>query len=157
MFTVGDQIVHPMHGAGVIDGVVRKRICGEERDYYILKLPVGDMVVLVPVVGCESIGVRPVMSAADANELLEQFPKITTEMTQSWNKRYRENMEKIKSGDMLAVAAVVKGLMCRDSERGLSTGERKMLHTAKQIMISELVIALNADYNQIELKLSNLI
>ena len=65
--------------------------------------------------------------------------------------------QKIKSGDMLAVAAVVKGLMCRDSERGLSTGERKMLHTAKQIMISELVIALNADYNQIELKLSSLI
>lgn len=71
-------------------------------------------------------------------------------MTQNWNKRYRENMDLLKSGDLLKVAAVVKGLICRDNERGLSTGERKMLHSAKQILISELVIAMSADYAQIE-------
>ena len=78
-------------------------------------------------------------------------------MTQNWNKRYRENMEKIKSGNLLEVGEVVKGLMCRDLERGLSTGERKMLHSAKQILISELVVALDTDYEHVEQKLSSAI
>ena len=76
-------------------------------------------------------------------------------MTQNWNKRYRENMDKIKSGNLLEVSEVVKGLMCRDVERGLSTGERKMLHSAKQILISELVIALDTNYGQIEEELTS--
>ena len=151
LFVIGDYIVHPMHGAGVIENIVSRRISGDERDYYVLKLPVGDMVVMVPVDGCESIGVRPVVGILDA------FPDIEVSMTQNWNKRYRENMEKIKSGNLLEVGEVVKGLMCRDLERGLSTGERKMLHSAKQILISELVIALDTDYEHVEQKLSSAI
>ena len=154
MFAVGDYIVHPMHGAGIIESIVSKRINGDEREYYILKLPVGDMVVMVPVQGCEAIGVRPVISRDEAVGILEAFPKIVTSETQNWNKRYRENMDKIKSGNLLEVGKVVKSLMCRDTERGLSTGERKMLHSAKQILISELVIALDLDYEQIEKQLS---
>ena len=153
MFVIGDHIVHPMHGAGVIENIVSRRISGDERDYYVLKLPVGDMVVMVPVDGCESIGVRPVISYDEAVAILDAFPKIEITMTQNWNKRYRENMDKIKSGNLLEVGEVVKGLMCRDLERGLSTGERKMLHSAKQIRISELVIALDTDDEQVEDKL----
>ena len=154
MFEIGDYIAHPMHGAGVIEGIVTKKINGAERDYYVLKLPVGDMVVMVPVEGCESIGVRAIISGSDARKVLDSFSGLEICITQNWNKRYRENMDKLKSGDLLEVASVVKGLMCRDNERGLSTGERKMLHSAKQILISELVIAMSSDYEQIEKELS---
>lgn len=154
MFSIGDYIAHPMHGAGVIDGIVSKRIDGADREYYVLKLPVGDMLVLVPVIGCENIGVRQIISADEARQLLAAFPGIDVSMTQNWNKRYRENMVKIKSGNPMDVAEVVKGLMARDSERGLSTGERRMLHSAKQILISEIVIALNLTYEQVELQLN---
>ena len=153
MFEIGDYIAHPMHGAGVIESIVTKRINGAERDYYVLKLPVGDMVVMVPVDGCESIGVRAIISDSDARKVLDSFSGLEICITQNWNKRYRENMDKLKSGDLLEVASVVKGLMCRDNERGLSTGERKMLHSAKQILISELVIAMSSDYEQIEKEL----
>lgn len=153
MFQIGDYIVHPMHGAGVIESVVTKKINGQQRDYYVLKLPVGDMVVMVPVAGCENIGVRSIISKSEAENIFESFKELEVSMTQNWNKRYRENMDKIKSGNLLDVASVVKGLMCRDNERGLSTGERKMLHSAKQILISELVIATEMDYDGVEQRL----
>ncbi len=150
VFAIGDYIAHPMHGAGVIDGVVTKKINGIERDYYVLRLPVGEMRVMVPVEGCEDIGVRPIIESNGAKAVLESFSAIEVSMTQNWNKRYRENMVKIKSGDLLEVATVVKGLMTRDRDKGLSSGERKMLHSAKQILISELVISLKSSYDQIE-------
>lgn len=150
MFAIGDYIAHPMHGAGVIDGVVSKKINGVERDYYVLRLPVGEMRVMVPVQGCEDIGVRPIIGSDIAKSVLDSFPCIEVTMTQNWNKRYRENLERIKSGNLLEVATVVKGLMVRDREKGLSSGERKMLHSAKQILISELVISLKSSYDQIE-------
>ena len=151
MFSIGDYIAHPLHGAGVIENIVSRRISGQQRDYYVLKLPVGDMVVMVPVLGCESIGVRSIISADEAERVMDAFKTIKVEMADNWNKRYRENMQRIKS---MSVASVVKGLMSRDSERGLSTGERKMLHSAKQILISELVVATKLDYDGIEKRLN---
>lgn len=150
MFAIGDYIAHPMHGAGRIDSIVKKKIDGAERDYYVLKLPVGEMKVMIPVQGCENIGVRPIISSSEAKKVLKTLQDIDVSMTQNWNKRYRENMVKIKSGNLVEVAEVVKGLMLRDIERGLSTGERKMLHSAKQIFISELVISLKKSYEDIE-------
>lgn len=154
-FRVGDRIAHPMHGAGVIDSVVSRKINGKERDYYVLKLPVGDMLVMIPVDTSAEIGVRPIVDAAEAEKILCSIPGIEIEMTQNWNKRYRENMLKIKSGNLLEVAAVVKGLMQRDKERGLSTGERKMLHSAKQILISEIVLSESASYEEVEERLNS--
>ena len=130
MFQVGDKIVHPMHGAGVIDSIVTKKVNGVVRDYYILKLPVGGMLVMIPTSNSEEIGVRPVVDKDEADRLIASIPDIEVDMTQNWNRRYRENMMRIKSGDLLEVAKVVKGLMLRDVDRGLSTGERKMLHSA---------------------------
>ena len=155
MFAIGDYIAHPMHGAGRIDSIVKKKIDGAEREYYVLKLPVGEMKVMIPVAGCENIGVRPIIGKDEANRVLDALRDIDISMTQNWNKRYRENMVKIKSGNLLEVAEVVKGLMLRDSERGLSTGERKMLHSAKQIFISELVISLQKSYEDIEALISS--
>jgi len=150
LFSVGEYISHPMHGAGMIENIVTKKIDGINREYYALKLPVGDMLVLVPVEGCENIGVREIISAEEAQKVLDAFPQIDVSMTQNWNKRYRENMLKIKSGKPMEVAEVVKGLMARDLERGLSTGERRMLHLSKQILFSEMVIALGRGFAEIE-------
>ena len=154
-FRVGDRIAHPMHGAGVIDEIVTKRINGKDRDYYALKLPAGDMLVLVPVETCEAIGVRPIVKPDEAEKIIGAIPALEVEMTSNWNKRYRENMLRIKSGDLLEVASVIKGLTRRDRERGLSTGERKMLHSAKQILISEIVLSESARYEEVEARLDS--
>ena len=146
VFQVGDKVVHPMHGAGVIESIVRKKMNGVTRDYYTLKLPAGSMLVLIPIDHTEEIGVRPVMDAAGADAVLAAMAGISADMTPNWSQRYRENMLRLKSGDLLEVARVVKGLMRRDMERGLSTAERKMLHSARQILISELVLSQDSSY-----------
>ena len=153
MFQVGDKIVHPMHGAGIVDSIVQKKVSGVVREYYILKLPVGGMMVMVPTEHCEEIGVRPIVPGEEAERIIEQLSSIQVEMTSNWNQRYRENMIRLKSGDLLEVARVIKGLVQREEERGLSTGERKMLHSAKQILISEVVLAQNARYDDVEARI----
>lgn len=152
-FHVGDQIVHPMHGAGTIDRIVTRRIHGVDRQYYELRLPAGEMRVMIPVENSEEIGIRPVMSEERAEQIWRLLPGLEVTMTQNWNRRYRENMLRIKSGDLLEVAKVVKGLIDRDHVRGLSTGERKMLHNAKQILISELVLSQHRSFEETETRL----
>lgn len=150
LFQVGDKIVHPMHGAGVVDGIEEKNVNGVMRSYYVLKLPVGGMMVMVPTENSEEIGVRPVINKDQGDQVIAAFGTIQVEMEQNWSRRYRENMIRLKSGDLLEVARVVKGLMLRDEARGLSNGERKMLHAAKQILISELVLSQSSSYEEIE-------
>lgn len=150
MFQIGDKVVHPMHGAGIVDSIVQKKVDGVMRDYYIMKLPSRSMVVMIPTENCEEIGVRPVVDQEQADRVLAAIPSIQVEMTANWNHRYRENMERMKSGDLLEVARVIKGLTVRDTKRGLSTGERKMLHSARQILISELVLSKSLSYEAME-------
>ncbi len=150
MFHVGDKIVHPMHGAGVIDSVVNKKVNGVVRDYYVLRLPVGGMMVMIPTENCAEIGVRPVVEPTEADKVIDALPAIEVECDPNWNRRNRENMTRLKSGDLLEVARVMKGLILRDGERGLSTGERKMLHSAKQILISEIALSESASYEEVE-------
>lgn len=154
MFHVGDKIVHPMHGAGVIDSIVTKKVNGVVRDYYILKLPVGGMLVMIPTENSQEIGVRPVMEPEQADRVIDAIPSIQVDADPNWNRRYRENMVRLKSGNLLEVARVVKGLILRDGERGLSTGERKMLHSAKQILISEIVLSESASYEEVERRIN---
>ena len=150
MFRIGDLVVHPMHGAGVIDDVVRERVAGSTKEYYVFKMPMGGLILKIPTENSQTIGIRKVISKAEADELLEAIPSIAVEHNANWNKRYQENLLRLKSGDLREVAQVIKGLMRRDTLRGLSTGERKMLHSAKQIMISELVLVLGSDYKSVE-------
>ncbi len=154
MFQVGDKIVHPMHGAGVVDSIVSKKVNGVVRDYYLLKIPVGGMLVMIPTTNSKEIGVRPVVNSAEADRIIASIPNIEVDMTANWNRRYRENMLRLKSGDLTEVARVVKGLALRDTDRGLSTGERKMLHSAKQILISELVLSQNTSYEDVEARIN---
>ena len=157
MFQVGDKIVHPMHGAGVIDGVVEKKVSQTTRSYYVLKLPMGGMTVMIPTDNCEEIGVRPVIDQSECDRVIAAFAEVEVEMDQNWNRRYRENMDRLKSGNLLEVVRVVKGLMLRDGMRGLSTGERKMLHSAKQILISELVLAQGGSYEEMEARINGVL
>ena len=150
MYRVGDKVVHPMHGAGVIDSIVQRKVAGKLEDYYLLKLSVGSMTVMIPTENTQEIGVRPIVSDEEAKELIRAMENIEVDMTQNWNRRYRENLVRLKSGDLLEVARVVTGLLLREGQRGLSNGERKMLRTAKQILISELVLAQSLPYKTVE-------
>ena len=153
IFHVGDRVAHPMHGAGIIDRIEKKKVGMDVKEYYVVKLPMGEMRVLIPVDSCQAIGVRPIVGYEEAESILNAIPALKITMTQNWNKRYRENMLRIKSGDLMEVAIVVKGLMTRESARGLSTGERKMLHSAKQILLSEMVMSLRGNYEELERRL----
>ena len=149
-YVVGDKIVHPMHGAGLVDSIVPQKVNGTVRDYYVMKLPVGGMMVMIPTHNCEEIGVRAVAGNDEVEDFWQAVPAIDVEMTSNWNRRYRENMLRIKSGSLIEVATVVKGLMARERQRGLSTGERKMLSSAKQILISEIVLSQDVTYEEVE-------
>ena len=152
-FQIGDKVAHPMYGAGVLESVVQKKVGGVVQEYYIMKLAKSSMIVMIPTQGSEEIGVRPVVDPDQADRVLAAIPSIQVEMTANWNRRYRENMERLKSGDLLGVARVVKGLTLRDAKRSLSTGERKMLHSARQILISELVLSKSLSYETVEAQL----
>jgi len=155
MFSVGDMIAHPMHGAGVIDRIEEKKINGMTRKYYVFKMPIGGMLVMIPTDNCTEIGIRPIICSEEADRIIEALPDIEIDMTSNWNRIYRENMLRIKSGDLMEVARVVKGLMARDGDKGLSTGERKMLRSAKQILISEIVLSKRCEYEEIEEKIND--
>lgn len=149
MFNIGDKIVYPMHGAGTIDAIEEKDILGEKQNYYIIKMP-GEVKVMVPISKASDIGVRSVIDKAEAGKVLEVLEANETEMSNNWNKRYKENMEKMKSGSIYEVADVVRNLSYKQKEKGLSTGEKKMLNNAKQILVSELVLAEHASENEVE-------
>ena len=145
MFVIGDRIVYPMHGAGIIEQIEEKQILGEVRKYYILKIPCGDMKIMIPTESSRDIGIRAVISVEQINEVLGVLGAEVTEMSSNWNRRYRENMEKLKTGDIYNVAEVVRNLMRTDKEKKLSTGEKKMLSNAKQILISEFILVKDID------------
>lgn len=153
MFQIGDKIAHPLHGAGTIDEIEEKRIDGKNKSYYVMHVPKGDMRVMIPTDSCDAIGIRPIVAKKRAMEIMQQIPSLEIEEDNNWNRRYRENMVKIKSGDLLEVAAVIKSLVHRENERGLSTGERKMLHSAKQILLSEIVLSEESSYEDAEQQL----
>ena len=149
-YNIGDKIVYPVHGAGVIESIEDREIMGEKKEYYIMRMPIGDMKVMIPVANAEEIGIRDVIDKSEADKVIKNFKECSTEMDSNWNKRSRENTAKIKSGNIYEVSKVVKSLMFRDKTRGLSTGERKMLNSAKQIMVSELVMAKAVRQSEIE-------
>ena len=150
MYRIGDKIVHPMHGAGIVDEIVTRKVNNVLRDYYSLRLPMGGMLVLIPTDHCAEIGVRPVLTPEAFESILSQIADLQVKLETNWNHRYQENMQRLKSGDLLEVAKVVKSLLLRDTRRGLSTGERKMLHSAKQILISELSLSKDVPYEEAE-------
>jgi CarD family transcriptional regulator len=150
MFNIGDKVVYPMHGAGVIEAIEEKEVLGQKQKYYIMKLPIGEMKVMVPMDNVEEVGLREIIDDDGISRVVEVLKGDKSKMSTNWNRRYRANMEKIRSGDIFEVAEVVRNLAIRDAEKGLSTGERKMLDNARQILISELVLAQDSTEELIE-------
>ncbi len=145
MFKVGDKVVYPMHGAGVIEAIEEKEVLGEKKQYYVLHFPVGDMKVMIPCATCKEAGLREVIGREGVQKVFRILKENGTTMSSNWNRRYRANLEKIKTGDIYEVAEVVRNLIQREKEKGLSSGERKMLQNARQILVSELALAIEAE------------
>lgn len=141
MYNVGDRVVYPMHGAGVIEDIQEREILGTIQKYYVLNIPIGNMKILVPISKMDDIGIRDLSSESlvdDACVILRDG--IDEEEEGNWSKRYRDNMSKLRTGDIRNVAEVVHTLVIRERDKGLSTGEKKMLCCAKKILTSELIL-----------------
>ncbi len=146
-----------MHGAGIIEAIEEREVLGQRQQYYIMKLPMGDMQVMIPLRSVEEVGLREVISPEEVARVFEVLQGEKTKMSQNWNRRYRANLEKIKSGDIFEVAEVVRNLTIRDKEKGLSTGERRMLDSARQILISELVLAQGLPASEVERRINEIL
>jgi len=150
MFKIGDHIVHPMHGAGVVEGLEKR---GEQDQiYFVLRLFSGNLKVLVPADKIKKLGVRRVIEKGEIDSVVKVLQKEDhhDKNIPNWNHRYRANLEKIKTGDVFAVAEVVRSLMRQDQKKGLSSGEKRMLESAFQILSSELVLAGNMELGEVE-------
>ena len=157
MYRLGDKIVYPMHGAGVIESVEEKEVLGEKKKYFIIKMPVNEMKLMIPVDNVENIGVRKIISNSEVKEVFDILKEDSSLNKMNWNKRYRANMDRMKSGDIFEVARIVRSLTFRDQEKGLSTGEKKMLSNAKQILISELILAEDSSTEEVETRIDEII
>lgn len=156
MFNIGDRVVYPKHGAGTIIGIEEKEVLGEKQKYYIIQLPIGEMTAMLPMRKAEELGVRRVITEEEVNDVVNILKGDRSKMSLNWNRRYRANLEKIKTGDIYEVTEVVRNLTLRDQEKGLSTGEKKMLSDAKQILISELVLAKGLEEAEVEAMISDI-
>lgn len=150
MYVVGDKVVHPMHGAGVIEEIKEIEIVGTKRKYYTVRFAMGNMSTNIPVENSENIGIRAIINKSEAKKVLESFRDMPVTDDNNWNKRQRDNLVKIKSGDIYQALGVLKDLMFRDKTKGLSTSERKTLGSARQIVVSELLLSSVAELGDIE-------
>ena len=149
MFKVGDKVVYPMHGAGKIQSIEERAIGDEIQSYYIIKMP-GEVKVMVPTAKAEANGLRYIIDKETAGKVINVLQEDCTEMSDKWNKRYRENVEKIKTGNIYEVADIVRNLAFKQKNKSLSTTEKKMLLNAKQILVSELVLVEDKDREEVE-------
>ena len=145
MFGKGDKIVYPMHGAGVIEGLEEKQIDGKAATYYILSIPIGNLTITVSSQKAEVLGIRSVTTKEEALNILASIKEIPCDIPENWNKRYEYNLEKIKSGEMGQVLEVYICLYLREREKGLSSLEKKLLSTSKQVLLSELIVSQNIE------------
>lgn len=156
-FSISDKIVYPMHGAGIVKDIEEGTILGETKKYYVLESEHNDMKVMIPVEKSEEIGVRAVVEVEEAKRVMEFLAEPSSKMHDNWNRRYRENIAKLKTGDILSVAEVVRNLTRVDRIKKLSAGEKKLLSTARHILVSELSLALDKSSDEISLTVCELI
>ena len=145
MFNVGDKVVYPHHGAGVVEKVETKTVEGARKKYFILSLCGGDLRITVPEDSTNEVGLRSVIPKCEVKSVFEVLNQEQSQMPTNWNHRYKKNRDKIRSGDVYQVAEVVRNLSIREREKGLSTGEKRMLNQARQILLSEIIYVLNID------------
>lgn len=149
MFKVGEKIVYPMHGAGEIEAIEERIIDEKAVKYYRVKIYSGNITLMVPVNNTSGVQLRPVVSKAEARRIIEGFDCMKEDPDIPWNKRYKENVDKLKTGTVDSVADVLSGLIQREKNHGLSTSDRKMFILTKSILCSELNAALETDTSEI--------
>jgi CarD family transcriptional regulator len=145
LFEVGDKVVYPHHGAGTVVKKEKREVLGQTREYLTIQILHNDMTVNVPVENAEQVGLRTVIDEDLVNNVVKALTGGSTEMPKNWNRRFKHNRDKMKTGDIFELAEVVKNLSLRDHEKGLSTGEKQMFVKAKKILASELMYAKGVD------------
>ena len=156
-FTVGETVVYPHHGAALIEAIEQRTVKGVEKAYLVLKVAQGDLTVRVPADNAEIVGVRDVVGKEGLNRVFEVLRAPYTEEPTNWSRRYKANLEKLASGDVIKVAEVVRDLWRRDKDRGLSAGEKRMLSKARQILVSELALAEGTNEDKAEILLDEVL
>lgn len=155
MFYLGDRVVYPMYGAGVIKEIEKKEIDGVEGVYYVINMPIGNLKITVSANKAEQLGLRKIVDSSQVYEALHNSLIASNQENNNWNQRYKENLEKIKTGKIDKLAEVIKNLWSREKEKGLSSAEKKMFTNAKQILISEVILSEEIGKDEAELKLLN--
>ncbi len=152
MLSVGDKVVYPMHGAGVIECIEAREVKGSVQDYFVLTMLFGDMRVMIPVQNVDHIGLRPVIASGEVSHIPEVLDERPCEVMRNinWNRRFNFYLDKMKQGDVFSVAEVVRNLLAQDRVKKLSTGERRLLSTARQILVSELMLSCSQDCATVE-------
>jgi CarD family transcriptional regulator len=145
LYKVGDKVVYPHHGAGTVVKKEVREVLGEKREYLTIKILHNDMTVQVPADNAEKVGLRTVIDEEQVTLVLQYLTNGGTEMPKNWNRRFKHNRDKMKTGDIFELAEVVRNLALRDHEKGLSTGEKQMFVKAKKILASELMYAKSMD------------
>jgi len=150
MYQKGDKIVYPLYGAGIIEDLEDKELDGEIQTYYVLNIPVGNLKMMISAAKAEYQHVRPIHNSEEIQSALICELDSDVNMPDNWNQRYKENMERMKTGELGKVAFVFRSLVLRERERGLSTAEKKMMTRAKEIILSELMLSLDLDKTESE-------
>jgi CarD family transcriptional regulator len=150
LFRKGDKVIYPHHGAAIIEDLTTRDFLGEQKKYFVLRLTHGDLTLMVPVDNTDEVGLREVVSKREVKKVFDVLKQSESRMPANWSRRYKTNIEKIRSGDIFQVAEVVRNLSIREAEKGLSAGEKRMLSKARQILVSELTFAVDAPEEKAE-------
>lgn len=153
MYNVGDRVVYPMYGAGIVEGIEDKEIDGVVKSYYVLKIPIGDLKIMVSVEKAEKVGLRNIIPAEEVIHIVNEAEPIS--MSSNWSERNKQNVERLKTGDLLTIMRVFKTLVLKEKKKSLSSIEKKLLGTAKQIILSEIILSQNIDKQGAEHLLMN--
>lgn len=155
-YRVGDQVVYPHHGVATIQKIEKKDVLGEKKRYLVLKLDQGDLTLMVPADSVEDVGIRDLIGHSEVKRVLKVLGTgKVTDHADNWSRRYKANQELLRSGDVKAVAEVVRNLSIRDKSKGLSTGEKRMYNRAREILTGELAVAMAVDIDKAEVVLEN--
>lgn len=146
---IGDKVVYPMHGAGEIMGIEDNEVGGVVNSYYVFRLPVGDMKLMLPIDKVEEAGLRELITPAQVDEVIEVLKSESEQIQGSWNKRFHTNLERLKTGNILDAAAIARNLSRQNSKKKISSGERRLLDLSRQILITELVYVCNKSPEEI--------
>ncbi len=153
VFDSGDKLVYPHHGAAIVERREVKEAFGQKREYLVLRLAYGDLTLMVPADNTDGVGLREVINDEEVEEVFAVLRKKEARMPTNWSRRFKNHVEKLKSGDIYQVAEVVRNLSLREKDKGLSAGEKRMLARARQILVSELTFAINVSEEQAEQRL----